>query len=745
MPSQGQGKRRLNAHDVPIKRFRVSRACDQCRTAREKCDGNQPICEPCIEAKRGCTYTSNPKKRGLQPGYIRSLEMTLAYIFQHNSDIETLVNNQLAEENTILLAKGTKESNRLHKSWTKSKFCRGITRTLAGEQAGSSDEKAPSEDEDSEVDTEDASLLRMDPDARAGAQQPPWTQGSGYSLDAQNSASVWDGNPSVARPLISSSELVPLPTDCWKLLDAYSTYTQCWLPISEKLDVLKLSYSYPEEGLPLSPIIADAGNHAEMWSIFALGSTQDHLSASEGRALNEAASTHHFYSVAKRLLPDELGKFELSHVKALLNLAVLNIGKSRFEAAWQLVGAASRIFLALDQSTDLSDPRRKNVLASCFLLDSLLSLHLDRRPYLNRSDIAISGKIEEDGMEEWQPWNGTLKHGVTGQSRTPTLALSSFNSLLEVVDILSGTTRQSTARNYLHEMIGRLEVWKTSLPSKLDYIRSDSAAYPMTPPAVLLQLTYLTTVFALVPSLAWLQRIVTLLSTLGSELGFTRLPPIILCLLKSIKRCSTNVEIDRTTHIQLHNVFTDIDRAFADVTGDTRSNASALQCTSPGVTQLRSQELNQISPGSVPSRVGDHLALRYQQGSSSLLDDLLPDMNPNHHGGTMDNIPSRSLAHPFDPSALESSALDPLDSYNAFMAGDLESFFDDLASIHGAKKLQNQPQFMQNLGYSSEVSMADLLATDPGRFMPLPTSSTFDHESSDQSPHFPLNTYYDVG
>lgn len=164
MPTQSQGKRRLPTHDLPAKRFRVSRACDACRTAREKCDGKQPVCEPCLEAKRGCAYTSNPKKRGLQPGYIRSLEMTLALVFQHEPDVEIMVNRRLAQQNSVLLARGTKESNRLHKSWAKSKFCRDVNRALSGGQIGSGDDKMPSSDEDSEVDVEQDGLFRVDTD-----------------------------------------------------------------------------------------------------------------------------------------------------------------------------------------------------------------------------------------------------------------------------------------------------------------------------------------------------------------------------------------------------------------------------------------------------------------------------------------------------------------------------------------------------------------------------------------------------
>jgi len=166
MPSQGQGKRRLTTQDSPTKRFRVSRACDQCRIAREKCDGQQPLCEPCIEAKRSCTYTSNPKKRGLQPGYIRSLEMTLALIFQYDSDIETMVNSRLAQQGSLLLERDTKESIRLHKSWAKSKFCRDVNKALSGEQIGSRDDKMPSSDEDSELDVEQVSLSQIDSNPR---------------------------------------------------------------------------------------------------------------------------------------------------------------------------------------------------------------------------------------------------------------------------------------------------------------------------------------------------------------------------------------------------------------------------------------------------------------------------------------------------------------------------------------------------------------------------------------------------
>lgn len=544
------------------------------------------------------------------------------------------------------------------------------------------------------------------------SKQMPWIHVPELMPDMSTAALVSEQDQFAARPTRLDSKLTPLPADCWTLLETYSTYTQCWLPISEKLDVLKLSYSYPEQGLLLSPDMTDAGSHAEMWSIFA-------VSATDTQTSNQESSPEQLYVTVKSLIPDEFGGFELGHVKALLNLAVFNIKRLRMEVAWRLVGAASRILPTVEKPMDTPTSRHDSVLSSCFLLDSILSLHLQRRPSLEKTDAA---KIEEDGMDEWQPWSGALIQSTAGQSRTPALALSHFNGLLDVVDILMSTTVQSTARNFLHETIGRLEIWKNTLPSKFNYIRSDSAVMPMTPPAVLLQLTYLTTVFTLVPSSAWLRRILSLLNTLNIHLGFGRAPPLVVCLVQNIKRLTTNLDIDHATRIMMQQVFADVQRAFSTPPNDIQGNASVFTGTSPSIVQLQHQETNQTSPQS-------------QQGGLLLPHHPPLEMSSTRQGAVINTLSSRPVVDAFDPSVLESSALDPLASYDAFMAGDLESFFDDLASLHGAKKLQNQPQFMQNLGYSSEIRMADLIATD---------SAAFDPGINASSLQFPENIHYDA-
>jgi hypothetical protein len=575
--------------------------------------------------------------------------------------------------------------------------------------------------------------------------QAPWTYETDVGAVLPTIPTVSDAHRIAIQHSETSSPLISLPADCWKLLETYATYTQCWLPMCEQLDALKLSYSYPEQGLALSHDMPDSGDHAEMWSILAVGCVQESSVGIRNPEDHSAVTPGTLYSIARLLIPNEVGRFDLGHVKALLNLAVFNISRSMLRPAWLLVGAASRILLTLEEDIESANPRRKNVFASCFLLDSLLALHLQQRPYLDRGDLAWTGKISEEGMEEWKPWSGDAE-GTTRQVRQPTLALSSFNGLLEIVDILVSAARPTTARNFLHEMIGRLEMWKSSLPSKLDYIRSDSSPPPMTPPALLLKLTYLATAFALVPSQAWLQRVLELLDTIKTQFRFAKLPPIVTCLLHSIRRCSSALSLDQGAQHRMQKLFADFDQVHSISSSQIHSNSIPFSGTSPAVAQMRSLEMNHLSPQSFTSRVGESASEHTQPlTNATLLEDLLPGMHPRYQRTNLQSLDSQPFGIEGTASMLDAASLDPQDPYNAFVSGDLDSFFDDLASLHGANKLQNNPQFMQNLGYSSEISMADLLTTDPGRFMPLPTSSNVGPEHPGESPQFPLNAFYDAG
>jgi len=147
----------------PSKRQRVSRACDQCRTAREKCDGVQPHCAPCVDQGRSCTYNTSPKKRGVQTGYIRTLELTLAWVLEKVPDSETaldsLFSHETAQGRNPLLGKDKKAVNRLNTRWRKSRANKEIEKILSsgdvtfGPSPASAAEDSSDSDADPDTDT----------------------------------------------------------------------------------------------------------------------------------------------------------------------------------------------------------------------------------------------------------------------------------------------------------------------------------------------------------------------------------------------------------------------------------------------------------------------------------------------------------------------------------------------------------------------------------------------------------------
>nr|UIN24809.1 QFDBD-2xQFAD*-VP16*-EcR [Expression vector pQFDBD-2x AD*-VP16*-EcR, alpha-cry:EGFP]UIN24817.1 QFDBD-2xAD*-VP16*-EcR [Expression vector pubb-QFDBD-2x AD*-VP16*-EcR, alpha-cryEGFP]WNN25230.1 IQ-Switch Driver [Vector pSIQ] len=151
-PGLGPTTTTLLVEPARSKRQRVSRACDQCRAAREKCDGIQPACFPCVSQGRSCTYQASPKKRGVQTGYIRTLELALAWMFENVARSEDALHNLLVRDagqgSALLVGKDSPAAERLHARWATSRVNKSITRLLSGQAAQdpSEDGQSPSED-----------------------------------------------------------------------------------------------------------------------------------------------------------------------------------------------------------------------------------------------------------------------------------------------------------------------------------------------------------------------------------------------------------------------------------------------------------------------------------------------------------------------------------------------------------------------------------------------------------------------
>ncbi|KAF1959631.1 hypothetical protein CC80DRAFT_306734 [Byssothecium circinans] len=724
MPGQASSSER------PKKRSRVSRACDQCRTAREKCDGTQPTCLTCTASSRPCTYTSAPKKRGIQPGYIRTLELALTWLFQ-NTDSEVVLNKEIAQEGitSVLFGRETKESNRLHKNWRRSKFCKDVDRLLSGEQVGGTDDQTPKSDDDESDAEADVVVAQTQPSIPPAEElfSPTFTSPamSRQTLRPLNSLEAARLPPDSQPP-----SLTALPPSSWRLIDIYFAYTQSWLPICEKHDVLRISYSYPEHGVILSAAEAsESGDHAELWSILAVATHQAKLDPHEAEELPDAEQ---LYGIARNLIPTELASFTAGHVKALLNLAVINMGRNKVEASWLLVGLASRILKIIERLPAARTSRLKHIRASCFLLDGFLSAQLGPA-YLQRSDVE---NVEEDGLEEWQPWLNPI-HSTSVLSRTPILGLSSFNKLLDLTDVLIsvGTASDATPQQSL-----RLDEWKASLPGKFGHLMDDRRQTPPNPPALLLHATYLLILFVLHSSTTPISQALDLIERHHQQLGVSALPPPINCLLNHIQNHNTYNAMDQGLQLRMLQISETITRAWSatyDACPVSQPPAPAQQGRlSFGPYQVPTPESMQIPLNPPLTPVANRPGSGRKRPSTTFIDDLLPDINSTTknrasmaRGANVTNFNVLPIEDEFRRQTLQ-----PHHSLSqAMMLPDPENFFDDLASLDGVEKLDNQPQFMENLGFAPDANMADFLAAEFGQF--IPNSSNFLPQNQDDPTH----------
>lgn len=541
-----QGESRQNEDDAP-KRQRVSRACDQCRSKKDKCDGARPTCSTCTFLKRSCSYKSNPKKRGLPTGYIRTLELLWGAVFSTIKGSEDVVRVLLRTVNIPgHLATMNKEGDNpdsFLSGWKNSIVLKEIERLLTALEQSDGDSGTTNLDDGGEATSRPVEVFNLpalkdaewqvpegmrriynditvniatpDPPSLDGAslrrpqerhycdvatqtvsnEQPPGHVASAAAMNSGNHLSF----PSAHRSLMSG---LSLPAKAWHLFDIYFAYTHCWLPIIEKHDILRTAFCYNEGNLEVSCDSRGSGNHAAMWAILTLTSFQD-ASASrndETRGSHDSRLPDELYALARNLIPSETGNFEIGHVQALLILTLVKLGQQDWTAAWMLIGQAIRIssVLGLDQpgtaeSEAFSDSklntRRKHVFLGCFVLETLLASQLGRLPELQKEHVTSVGFLDEDGLDEWHPWEepSSLVSGRGSRElfrRWPLLALSTFNRLVSLCCILNDICHWKQDRNSTVSrlrLIGQdMDRWLAELPKtcRIDFTPGQSSPSP---------------------------------------------------------------------------------------------------------------------------------------------------------------------------------------------------------------------------------------------------------------------------
>jgi hypothetical protein len=202
--------------------------------------------------------------------------------------------------------------------------------------------------------------------------------------------------------------------------------------MTDKASILKTMYSYPMEGLPRDAV--KGADHAELWAIMALASAQRIDKHSSDRVRN----------LAQSLLPSGDPSFELPHIRAAIVLAMVDMLDDHMLAAWLRIGSVVRVlylFKLLHQNLGQTTRYCRHIHLAAFVLESALALHLRAQGHLTPDYVTSVGLVDEDGMEEWAPWQDPLD--VSRETRAPT---RSFSTLNELVRIYSRLVKEASAQ-----------------------------------------------------------------------------------------------------------------------------------------------------------------------------------------------------------------------------------------------------------------------------------------------------------
>lgn len=491
----------------PRKRQRVSQACDQCRSRRNKCDGKQPSCSVCLPLGRPCTYGSNPKKRGLPTGYVRGLEIMWGSIFLQIDGSQDAVAGLLkgadgGKLRAAMLGKDASTADELLDSWRKSAIAKEIENLLSGAENGGGEKNESMADLTSPVDLNNIKW-QLPPGAVAVNGTPSRVDGPVQSSSAWADDHVHQ--PVKPRPATESE----LPSHTFGLLETYFAYTHSWFPIIEKTDILRLSYSNaPERAAHGGGHMS--GHYAALWAILAYTSAQNKTTpvdlSMNSKSGGPELSPAEIYQRARQYIPPEDEPYDIGHVQALLLLSLLQVAKRAWSAAWLFVGQAVRAAsnLGITNRTNAEEDmrrsatvgkRHKHVGLGCFVLDTLISSRLGRKAYLSRMDATRLGHLDEDGLEEWAPWipsSGVMNEmrGSQMGRKDPVHTLSCFNHLVTLMGIASDINTTIPRGFDPQPLAEELRAWHQRLPPHSQL--SPHTTCPA-PPILVLHLGYLAT------------------------------------------------------------------------------------------------------------------------------------------------------------------------------------------------------------------------------------------------------------
>jgi hypothetical protein len=493
-------------------RKRVSQACDRGRSRKDKCDGKKPACSTCTTHGRICSYDTNVKKRGLPEGYVRGLEKLWGLAIRDVAEVEEnvliIINSESRSDDFLVGWKDEGNSDNLVDIWRKSKISKELENLLSNTEQTTDSRKRKHADTNSQAEsrawlppTHTNNQRLSDPERSVWVDRKSsvFTQENPRDLTGLSVTYNGETIPSdIDKSLISpsyqqypsgkrqavSAESIELPSEAWHLINVYSSYTHPWLPIIERQDLLRSTYQYLRKTSDFSITGPGSGDHAVLWAVIAYEKLQhraiNRIPQAQGPVAEVVWTAEKMYDQARNLIPNEDGVFELGHVQALLVLALANIGNGRLSRAWLLVGQATRIAIDMGlgrQSDDIlmalkSPSRTKHVFLACFVLDTIIAARLGYRPHLRAEDAELVGPVEEEGLDEWDPWQDCLQVCRASPASRPASILSTFNQFVKLMQILNeAICEPDTPRRAItvKELLYKLSALGQGQPSPLNF------------------------------------------------------------------------------------------------------------------------------------------------------------------------------------------------------------------------------------------------------------------------------------
>lgn len=290
-----------------------------------------------------------------------------------------------------------------------------------------------------------------------------------------------------------------------QLLDIYFANTNCWIPIVLRNDAFRAAYTASNESNSNNVNQLPLGDKACLLSMLAYARYTQCVAIRKNDSRPDLQD--HFanlFARASQLITTYESRRDIGDVQAMLVITLLHYAQGNLGLAWSFVGRAVYHAVELNllnsgvtQSPPLDD-RSKRVILSCFVIETLLSARLHRRPYMQTSDVHSVGLLDPDGIEEWEPSRPTVLSSTTlscnspRPSHQPAKILSTFNLLIQTATILNDKLQRQTHDTDKRGLQENFETPHLS-PSqnRLDNFGAQSEAHNASPQAVNLMMATL--------------------------------------------------------------------------------------------------------------------------------------------------------------------------------------------------------------------------------------------------------------